>query len=154
VPLICSLALPAGVVGCATTTAPRTTSLLRSYRRTLAPRFHLASYLDHEDDTPYRNEWQILEMERNISNVPICHHFFATDRFVSTSETCWICEGLPGVYSTIWCLCNKTNELKKKQKRETLGLTIWAEEKRVTIWHTRIPHSSCAQNHCTRVRCF
>jgi len=47
VPLICSLALPAGVVGCATTTAPRTTSLLRSYRRTLAPRFHLASYLDH-----------------------------------------------------------------------------------------------------------
>ena len=25
------------------------------------------------------------------------------------------CEGLPGVYSNIWCLCYKTNELKKKE---------------------------------------
>ena len=29
-----------------------------------------------------------------------------------------ICEGLPGVYSTIWCLCYKTNELKKKKQKE------------------------------------
>jgi hypothetical protein len=28
------------------------------------------------------------------------------------------CEGLPGVYSTIWCLCYKTNELKKKKQKE------------------------------------
>ena len=27
------------------------------------------------------------------------------------------CEGLPGVYSTVWCLCYKTNELKKKNRR-------------------------------------
>src|SRR5881392_4193836 len=27
------------------------------------------------------------------------------------------CEVLPGVYSTIWCLCYKTNELKKRGKR-------------------------------------
>jgi hypothetical protein len=27
------------------------------------------------------------------------------------------CEGLPGVYSTIWCLCYKTNKLKKKRNR-------------------------------------
>jgi hypothetical protein len=26
-------------------------------------------------------------------------------------------EGLPGVYSTIWYLCYKTNELKKKKSR-------------------------------------
>jgi hypothetical protein len=26
------------------------------------------------------------------------------------------CEGLPGVYSTIWCLCHKTNKLKKKKQ--------------------------------------
>jgi hypothetical protein len=33
-----------------------------------------------------------------------------------------LCEGLPRVYSTIWCLCYKTNELKKrKQKRKALG---------------------------------
>src|SRR5271155_5052458 len=44
------------------------------------------------------------------------------------------CEGLPGVYSTIWCLCYKTNELKKKkQRREALGLTTWAEEKGVAF---------------------
>src|SRR3954451_19029173 len=29
-----------------------------------------------------------------------------------------LCEGLPGVYSTIWCLCYKTNELKKKKQKE------------------------------------
>jgi hypothetical protein len=28
------------------------------------------------------------------------------------------CEGLPGVYSTIWCLCYKTNKLKKKKQEE------------------------------------
>ena len=28
-----------------------------------------------------------------------------------------VCEGLPGVYSTIWCLCYKTNKLKKKRNR-------------------------------------
>jgi hypothetical protein len=28
-----------------------------------------------------------------------------------------MCEGLPGVYSTIWCLCYKTNKLKKKRNR-------------------------------------
>jgi hypothetical protein len=28
-----------------------------------------------------------------------------------------ICEGLPGVYSTIWCLCYKTNKLKKRRNR-------------------------------------
>src|SRR5438045_8804893 len=28
------------------------------------------------------------------------------------------CEGLSGVYSTIWCLCYKTNELKKKKQKE------------------------------------
>ena len=34
------------------------------------------------------------------------------------------CERLPGVYSTIWCLYYKTNELKKKkQKGEALGLS-------------------------------
>jgi hypothetical protein len=27
------------------------------------------------------------------------------------------CEELPGVYSTIWCLCYKTNKLKKKRNR-------------------------------------
>ena len=27
------------------------------------------------------------------------------------------CEGLPRVYSTIWCLCYKTNKLKKKRNR-------------------------------------
>jgi hypothetical protein len=32
------------------------------------------------------------------------------------------CEGLPGVYSTIWCLYYKTNEL-KKNRREALGLS-------------------------------
>jgi hypothetical protein len=26
------------------------------------------------------------------------------------------CEGLPGVYSTIWCLCYKTNKLKKRRE--------------------------------------
>jgi hypothetical protein len=26
------------------------------------------------------------------------------------------CEGLPGVYSTIWCLCYKTNKLKKRKE--------------------------------------
>jgi hypothetical protein len=26
------------------------------------------------------------------------------------------CEGLPGVYSTIWCLCYKTNELEKRKR--------------------------------------
>ena len=33
--------------------------------------------------------------------------------------TAWIksCEGLPGVYSTIWCLCYKTNKLKKRKDR-------------------------------------
>ena len=30
----------------------------------------------------------------------------------------WQCEGLPGVYSTIWCLCYKTNKLKKKKQKE------------------------------------
>src|ERR1700722_19794919 len=30
---------------------------------------------------------------------------------------CGSCEGLPGVYSTIWCLCYKTNKLKKKRNR-------------------------------------
>ena len=29
--------------------------------------------------------------------------------------------GLPGVYSTIWCLCYKTNELKKKRGEEGNG---------------------------------
>jgi hypothetical protein len=29
-----------------------------------------------------------------------------------------ICEGLPGVYSTIWCLCYKTNKLKKREKQK------------------------------------
>jgi hypothetical protein len=28
------------------------------------------------------------------------------------------CEGLPGVYSTIWCLCYKTNKLKKRKDRK------------------------------------
>jgi hypothetical protein len=28
------------------------------------------------------------------------------------------CEGLPGVYSTIWCLCYKTNKLKKRREKE------------------------------------
>jgi len=28
------------------------------------------------------------------------------------------CEGLPGVYSTIWCLCYKTNKLKKRKEKE------------------------------------
>jgi hypothetical protein len=37
------------------------------------------------------------------------------------------CEGLPGVYSTIWCLCYKTNELKKKGKKETVGRVKWAK---------------------------
>jgi hypothetical protein len=27
------------------------------------------------------------------------------------------CEGLLGVYSTIWCLCYKTNKLKKRRNR-------------------------------------
>jgi hypothetical protein len=31
------------------------------------------------------------------------------------------CEGLPGVYSTIWCLCYKTNELEKSGKKEVMG---------------------------------
>jgi hypothetical protein len=31
------------------------------------------------------------------------------------------CEGLPGVYSTIWCLYYKTNELKKKNRRRGAG---------------------------------
>jgi hypothetical protein len=26
------------------------------------------------------------------------------------------CEGLPGVHSTIWCLCYKTNKLKKRKE--------------------------------------
>jgi hypothetical protein len=29
-----------------------------------------------------------------------------------------LCEGLPGVYSTIWCLCYKTNKLKKGKQEE------------------------------------
>src|SRR2546430_2531782 len=29
-----------------------------------------------------------------------------------------LCEGLSGVYSTIWCLCYKTNELLKKKQKE------------------------------------
>jgi hypothetical protein len=28
------------------------------------------------------------------------------------------CEGLPGVYSTIWCLCYKTNKVKKGREKE------------------------------------
>jgi hypothetical protein len=28
---------------------------------------------------------------------------------------------LPGVYSTIWCLCYKTNKLKKKGKNRATG---------------------------------
>jgi hypothetical protein len=31
------------------------------------------------------------------------------------------CEGLPGVYSTIWCLCYKTNKLKKEGKKGAIG---------------------------------
>jgi hypothetical protein len=27
------------------------------------------------------------------------------------------CKGLPGVYSTIWCLCYKTNKLKKRKEK-------------------------------------
>jgi hypothetical protein len=27
-----------------------------------------------------------------------------------------VCEGLPGVYSTIWCLWYRTNKLKKKKE--------------------------------------
>ena len=43
---------------------------------------------------------------------------------VKDVKTGMTCEGLPGVYSTIWCLCYKTNELKKKKhKRGALGLT-------------------------------
>ena len=44
------------------------------------------------------------------------------NRFVATAIpiSCHvlICEGLPGVYSTIWCLWYKTNKLKKKWKGE------------------------------------
>jgi hypothetical protein len=29
----------------------------------------------------------------------------------------FLCEGLPGVYSTIWYLCYKTTSLKKKKKK-------------------------------------
>jgi hypothetical protein len=31
------------------------------------------------------------------------------------------CEGLPGAYSTIWCLCYKTNKLKKRKEKRTTG---------------------------------
>ena len=38
-----------------------------------------------------------------------------------------LCEGLPGVYSIIWCLCYKTNELKKRRKKgaELSGKHWW-----------------------------
>jgi hypothetical protein len=29
-----------------------------------------------------------------------------------------VCEGLLGVYLTIWCLCYKINELKKKKQKK------------------------------------
>jgi hypothetical protein len=41
-----------------------------------------------------------------------------------------ICEGLPGVYSTIWCLCYKTNKLKKKKQKERRWACLHRLEKR------------------------
>jgi hypothetical protein len=32
-----------------------------------------------------------------------------------------VCEGLPGVYSTIWCLCYKTNKLEKRKEKRATG---------------------------------
>jgi hypothetical protein len=40
------------------------------------------------------------------------------------------CEGLPGVYSTIWCLCYKTNKLKKKKQEERHWACLYRLEKR------------------------
>src|SRR5271154_1443002 len=51
-------------------------------------------------------------------------HKMVSTLFLVTTST--ICEGLPGVYSTIWCLCYKTNKLKKR--REEGGQ--WAESNR------------------------
>jgi hypothetical protein len=42
------------------------------------------------------------------------------------------CEGLPGVYSTIWCLCYKTNELENSGKKGQ-----WAEPNRPSKGVTR-----------------
>src|SRR5947207_10151595 len=44
--------------------------------------------------------------------------FMALSVRVRASYFPFFCEGLPGVYSTIWCLCYKTNELKKKKQKE------------------------------------
>jgi hypothetical protein len=46
---------------------------------------------------------------------PLCHPFA---RPIWLSSLPPSCEGLPGVYSTIWCLCYKTNKLKKKKKQK------------------------------------
>ena len=51
----------------------------------------------------------------------------AEDFFKRARERGAECEGKPGVYSTIWCLCYKTNELKKKGKKETTGGVKWAK---------------------------
>jgi hypothetical protein len=37
---------------------------------------------------------------------------------ISAKLPCERCEGLPGVYSTIWYLYYKTNKLKKRREKE------------------------------------
>jgi hypothetical protein len=50
--------------------------------------------------------------------------FFATPAIVAT------CEGLPGVYSIIWCLSYKTNKLEKKKQKERRWACLHRLEKR------------------------
>ena len=42
----------------------------------------------------------------------------ACKRWMSIRDAC---EGLPGVYSTIWCLCYKTNWLENSGKKWAMG---------------------------------
>jgi hypothetical protein len=76
-----------------------------------------------------KHHWNVIIIVNKpavIEHSP-CYGSVKMIRFNYSSED--TCEGLPGVYSTIWRLCYKTNELKKRKEKRATGRAKWARKR-------------------------